>query len=84
MRRVRGMPIMSDVMRLRLRAGKAKGRGRNQGRRRQTSKPADSKAIVTQRHERPTDFTQRRGGAANHSCVTHTVRNDMRERLRSG
>ena len=52
MRRVRVMPVVPIVMRLSRRAGQAKGRGRNQGRRRQTSKVANSKVTVTQGHER--------------------------------
>ena len=80
---LRGVTMVSVVMGLRRRAGEAKGRGRNQGRRRETSKPANSKATVTQRHERPPDFDATASLAA-HRCVTHTIVNDMTARLRSG
>ena len=46
-------PMAPIMMRLRLRPGQAKGRDRNQGHRRRPSKPAYSRATVTQRHETP-------------------------------
>ena len=60
MRDARVMVVMAIMMGLGGRAGEEKGRTGNQSRRRQTNKLADSRAIVTQRHERALfNFTQR-------------------------
>ena len=60
MRHGRVIAVMPIMMRLGGPAGEEKGRTGDQAGRRQTGKPADSRATATQRHERALfDFTQR-------------------------